>query len=129
MSATDNVASRKRPGDTRNEPAAKQKNSKPSAIDYAAVIKGMNRKLRTYNPMTINRNLYNVLGGNYKDIKVLPSGDLFVNCQNKDQLARLLQCKNLGDNGGNKEGDGGGICPTFLRVAKFHYQLCLLYSE
>ena len=102
MSATDTVASRKRPGDTRNEPAAKQKNSKPSAIDHAAVIKGITRKLRFYNPMTINRNLYNVLGGNYKDIKVLPSGDLFVNCQNRDQLTRLLQCKNLGDHGGNK---------------------------
>ena len=31
---------------------------------------------------------------------MLPSGDLFVRCQNEDQIRRLIQCKNLGDVGG-----------------------------
>ena len=102
MSAPEIAGNRKRSCESHSGPASKSKNLKPpgDTIDYAAVIKGTSRKLRSCNPLTIIRNLHRVMGGNCKDSKVLPSGDLFVRCQNEDQIRRLIQCKNLGDVGG-----------------------------
>ena len=102
MSASGSATSRKRTCDNSNVPVAKMKSSShiETTIDHAAVVKGVTRKLRTYNPVVINRNLIKVIGGMYKDIKALPSGHLFVKCHNQEQLMRLLQCKDLGDQGG-----------------------------
>ena len=65
--------------------------------EFSVRIKGVKRSMRLYNPIEINRNLYNFLGGKYKDIKVLSSGDLLVKCKDGKQMNKLLKCDNLGD--------------------------------
>ena len=52
----------------------------------SVIIKGTSKRLRQYNPLEVDKGLRKVLGGNYTDIKVLPSGDICVMCANHDQV-------------------------------------------
>ena len=52
--------------------------------------------MRAYNPISLNRNICKLLGGNYAAIKILPSGDLFVKCLNNGQMSKILACTDLG---------------------------------
>ena len=80
-------------------PARKEKppDNTGNADEFSVRVKGVKRSMRLYNPIEINRNLHNFLGGKYKDIKVLTSGDLLVKCKDGKQMNKLLKCDNLGD--------------------------------
>ena len=62
----------------------------------SVIIKGTSKRLRQYNPLDVDKGLRKVLGGNYTDIKVLPSGDICVKCANHDQVRKLLLCDDVG---------------------------------
>ena len=81
-------------------PVSKGKSSSTfSDSAHAAVIKGTKRPMRSYNPIEINRNLLKFLGGSVSDIRILPSGDLFVKCTDSSQFNKLIACDNLGESG------------------------------
>ena len=62
----------------------------------SVIIKGTSKKLRQYNPLELDKGLRKAIGGNYVDIKVLPSGDLCVKCANHDQVSKLVLCDDIG---------------------------------
>ena len=82
-------------------PASKDRPSTSSGTsnDCSVVVKGVDRSMRSYNPIALNRNLCKFLGGSYADIKVLPSGDLLIRCRNSGQMNKMLSCTDLGDCG------------------------------
>ena len=67
-------------------------------IDRAqwVTISGLQRRMTSYNPLHVNRNLTKLIG-NYETLRPLPSGDLLLGCCNAKQVNQLLQCDNLGD--------------------------------
>ena len=46
--------------------------------------------------MELDKGLRKAIGGNYIDIKVLPSIDLCVKCANHDQVSKLILCDDIG---------------------------------
>ena len=101
MAGSSGGASKRAANEPLTGPASKEKHSAPatSTNDYSVVIKGLSRSMRTYNPVLLNRNLCKMLGGNYADIKVLPSGDLYVRCETNGQMKKILACTDLGEHG------------------------------
>ena len=65
-------------------------------VNNSVIIKGTSKKLRQYNPLELDKGLRKAIGGNYIDIKVLPSGDLCVKCANHDQVSKLILCDSIG---------------------------------
>ena len=62
----------------------------------SVIIKGASKRLRQYSPSDVDKGLRKVLGANYADIKVLPSGDICVKCANRDQVRKILCCDDIG---------------------------------
>ena len=62
------------------------------------VISGLERRMTSYNPLAVHRNIISLIG-NYVTLKPLSSGDLLVQCANKSQFNKMLECDNLGDKG------------------------------
>ncbi|XP_077972715.1 uncharacterized protein LOC144427405 [Styela clava] len=65
-------------------------------ISTFVVVRGTQRKMRTYNPIVIHRNLVQKFG-TLKAVRVLGSGDLKIECSNEKQVKLLLECDDIGD--------------------------------
>ena len=59
-------------------------------------ITGRERRMTTYNPLFVNKNIIKLIG-NYEDLRPLPSGDLLLKCANAKQVSQIIQCDELGD--------------------------------
>ena len=69
--------------------------------DLTVLITGTERRMTSYNPLLINRQLIKLLGSSYQGIRTLPSGDLALRCSNVKQMQAILECDNLGDSAKN----------------------------
>ena len=58
-----------------------------STEELAVIISGKERRLSSYNPLFVNRQLNKLLGGSYEGIRVLSSGDLALQRSNRYELS------------------------------------------
>lgn len=78
---------------------------KNSSLQVALSANGGGRKLKHYRPNSINSWLHKTIGP-YKAIRVLPSGDLLITCNNIKQVATLVNSNLITDGKTNIEISG-----------------------